>query len=502
MKNKHVTDILFSDLDSPQKKPWYFRKAILFSVFFSIGWLAFVVSYLSASRWWLARFDAAPAELVGNLGGLLLPMVVVWLMSAYFDRSEQLAEESRILQSYLNELVYPTEEGAVYTKTLTDALRAQIKEFRGVFADVTEQTENVRSELRGWISDLGKIINHVDAQTVASIREVAAHIQTLAQATQAANEQTTDAAALFSEQAQILTRVSGQTVQAMGQLTGQMGSRTEEFGNIAHAIENSGDRLDRALTQATQVSAAMQAGSAQIEKVISGYEATTKQQNTRVLTNLEKILTLFRSHGAILEQEVEKTVHKLGVAGSEFIGKAKILAAVSDDAASKAFLASNAFEKSADKIQNAAEWMQKELPAATRASAPARISADVLKDASDILETLQKFSVRLSRLWTPKAEEVLWAKYYAGDKTAFMRHIARALSASQSRKIREFIKKNADFKDAVTRYMRAFEQMTAQAGAAGADNMLVGVLVGSDVGRLYMVLADLLKEGKHAHKAG
>ena len=498
MKNNRVTDILFSDLDSPQKKPWYYRKAILFSILFSIGWLVFIMTYLPASRWWLARFDMAPAELVGNLGGLLLPMVVVWLMGAYFDRSEQLAEESRILQSYLNELVYPTEEGAVYTKTLTDALRAQIKEFRGVFADVTEQTENVRSELRGWISDLGKIINHVDTQTVASIREVAAHIQTLAQATQAANEQTVEAASLFSDQAQVLTRVSNQTVQAMSQLTNQMGTRTEEFGNISHAIENSGDRLDKALTQATHISTVMQAGSAQIEQVISGYEATTKQQNTRVLTNLEKILTLFRSHGAILEQEVEKTVHKLSVAGSEFIGKAKILAAVSDDAASKVFVASNAFDRSADKMQTAVDWAQKE------GFKPARAAdaADVLKDAAAILEALQTFSVDMTRIWTPKSEEPLRDKYYAGDKTVFMRHIAHAVHASKGKKFREFMKKNPAFKEAVTRYMRAFEQMTAQAGAAGVDNMLVGVLVGSDVGRLYMVLVDLLKEGKHAHKAG
>ena len=43
--------------------------------------------------------------------------------------------------------------------------------------------------------------------------------------------------------------------------------------------------------------------------------------------------------------------------------------------------------------------------------------------------------------------------------------------------------------------MQAFEQMTYEAKETAPDSPLLGVLVGSDIGRLYMVLAQIIKGG-------
>ena len=44
--------------------------------------------------------------------------------------------------------------------------------------------------------------------------------------------------------------------------------------------------------------------------------------------------------------------------------------------------------------------------------------------------------------------------------------------------------------------MAEFEGMTKAAKREGDNNLMIGVLIGSDVGRLYMVLADMIKKGK------
>jgi predicted metallo-beta-lactamase superfamily hydrolase len=118
---------------------------------------------------------------------------------------------------------------------------------------------------------------------------------------------------------------------------------------------------------------------------------------------------------------------------------------------------------------------------------------DLLTDATIILNRLQAFSVDMAHIFTPKSEDALWNKYYNGDKAVFMRHITKMITESQNKKITEFYRQNEDFRVTVGRYMSEFEEMTKKAQEGEESKLLMSVLIGSDVGRLYMVLADVLK---------
>ncbi|MBQ9738219.1 MAG: hypothetical protein IJV75_01725, partial [Alphaproteobacteria bacterium] len=238
----HSIDDLFSDMEKPMAPSFFQKKGAVFATFFSFIWLIFIADYLISSGWWANRGTLSPAEFIGGTCGLFLPIIIAVLVAAYFDRSAQLTYESKTLQSYLNELVYPTEEGAIYTKTLTDALRTQIKEFRAVFEQVQQQTNQVRNDLKGWISDLGTVINHVDTKTIESVREIASHIQALTNTTKLANEQAEQASALFAEQASILQKTTEQTANIVGKLSQSISMNVEEITNTAHAIETTNDR--------------------------------------------------------------------------------------------------------------------------------------------------------------------------------------------------------------------------------------------------------------------
>ena len=120
---------------------------------------------------------------------------------------------------------------------------------------------------------------------------------------------------------------------------------------------------------------------------------------------------------------------------------------------------------------------------------------DLLVEASAIVGQLQQFSVELAHLFSPKNEESLWKKYYAGDKAVFMRHLKEEIKATKAEKVRKLYRENVAFQSVVNHYMQAFEQMTYEAKETAPDNPLLGVLIGSDVGRLYMVLAEVIKGG-------
>ena len=124
---------------------------------------------------------------------------------------------------------------------------------------------------------------------------------------------------------------------------------------------------------------------------------------------------------------------------------------------------------------------------------PVKAPVDFLQNASVILDKLQTFSIDMAHIFTPKAEDMLWKKYYDGDKAVFMRYITRMINETQHKQIKDLYLNNEEFNQAITRYMREFEDMTKMVQNEDENKLLMSILIGSDIGRLYMVLADVLR---------
>jgi len=487
------------------KNEWWQNKYLWVSVFFSIGWLVFVVQYLSSSGWWRGRFDLAPGELVGGLGGLALPMVVFWLICAYFDRTDKMETEAQTLKSYLNELVYPTEEGAIYTRTLTDALRMQIKEFRGVFQEVNEETQAVRDDLKHWVRELSAVIKHANTKTVASIREIARHIQNIAAVTDVATKQSEKTSTLFSEQAAILDRVMGGTIKTTVGLSKTLENNAAEMRALVQELNQVNAQTTQSIASSTKVMQALDQSSAKIEESINLYETSARQQNARLFGNLEKVLSVFRAHGDLLEQEVSRTTTRLTGAENALKGQASALIKLTDQAVQRVDETKLVFNATKDELNTAvatfrteAENVVEKLTKANKVMLNTPVvqkakTGDLLQEAGTILSRLQDFSVDMAHLFEPKAEEELWERYYSGDKTVFMRHIRTELTPSKCKKMKELYEQNIGFKESVDKYMAAFENMTQMADKGDDSKLLMSIVIGSDVGRLYMVLANVLK---------
>lgn len=500
-------EVVFADMEKMKTKAFWEKKGFILSCLFAAVWLAFIWDYLAASGWWGNRYDLSPAELIGSFSGLLLPIVVMFLVTAYFDRSAQLADESKQLQSYLNELVYPTEEGAVYTKSLTDALRAQIKEFRTVFSQVNRETQTVRDELKQWINDLSQIMKRVDTQTMESVREVAGHIQNLTTMTEQANQQSAKTAQLFIEQADLLAQVVAQADDKMRALSGVLSNHTSDVQNMSHALETANERTAGALNTAGEIVMQMDTSSKKMESAIEQYEKEMSKHNARLFGNLEKVLAVFKKQGTLLDSEVQKMTNRIGVLADSLSGNTKGMMQTTANAIQELDGIDKRFETSAEKVEKVmtqvkqdVETVRKEMDenikkaTAVFPTARHQSQTDLLQDATVILDRLQGFSVDMAHIFTPKAEDALWKKYYDGDKAVFMRHITKMISNSQHKKIVNLYETNEDFRMAVTRYMAEFEGMTKKAQEGEESKLLMSVLIGSDVGRLYMVLADVLKE--------
>ncbi len=505
MKKNKKENLMLLNSDFEKKREWWQNRYFWVSAVFSFFWILFMIHYLSISGWWQNRFNMTPAELSGGLGGLALPMVVFWLVCAYFDRTDQLESEARLLKNYLNELVYPTEEGAIYTRTLTDALRLQIKEFRAVFQEVNNETQEVREDLKRWVRDLSAIIKHANTKTIASIREIGRHIQSIAQATELATQQASKASGVFSEQATILERVVGGTIQATTELSQSLGSNAADIRALIQEVNNMNMQTSQSVAKSEQVMQGLSQNSAKIEETINLYENSARQQNARLFGNLEKVLSVFRAHGDLLEQEVNKTASRLEAVEKALKTQASDMFKTADLAIQKTDEANVIFNATKDELKEALVSFQSEAATIvgqiekagkkmnTVPVVQAIRTGDMLKEANTILNRLQEFSVDMAHLFTPKAEEELWERYYNGDKTVFMRHIKSEISSGKFKKMKELYENNFGFRDSVDKYMAAFENITQIVDKGDESKLMMSIVIGSDAGRLYMVLADILK---------
>lgn len=115
-----------------------------------------------------------------------------------------------------------------------------------------------------------------------------------------------------------------------------------------------------------------------------------------------------------------------------------------------------------------------------------------LKDASYIIEKLETSSVDINRIFNPATEEEIWKKYYNGDSAAFVRHLSKTMTKQQVMAIREQFEKNLEFRTLVTRYLGEFETLISRARKNEHSGILLSVISGADIGKVYYILAKAL----------
>jgi ABC-type transporter Mla subunit MlaD len=438
-------------------KKRFIHKAQIIFIIVGLIWCSFVFNYLTVSGWWAGRANLSPMELMGGLSGLFLPLVVLFLISAYFDRNEYLENQGKSLRGYLEELIYPTEEGEVYTKELTKALREQIKEFRAVYDGVNKHTDDVRDNLQRWIEGLNKMVKTVDTQTVSVVQKLAEHVQKLAEITHQSNRQSQETTKLLSGQADVFNEVSQKTHQVMSGFTKELNQEIHEIKNIVHAFETAHQQIANTSESCTKIAKVLSDSGVQVAQAVENFGSVKEvvQQAGDVKKQIQQS-----------EKDLNQKAQSLKNVLSQIHGDMTVVA---------------------KGLQQHTQTLEKHL------DFKAEQKKDFLREASEITAKLQQFSISLAQLFSPKNEEELWSKYYAGDKAVFMRYLAQNIKTAKAQKIRQLFHQDTLFQSNVVNYMRTFEQMTHQASENASDSPLLAVLIGSEVGRLYMVLADILK---------
>jgi len=127
-----------------------------------------------------------------------------------------------------------------------------------------------------------------------------------------------------------------------------------------------------------------------------------------------------------------------------------------------------------------------------RAEREAREAHDMSRRVALIIDALNSTAIDISKILSNEPGDAAWAAYLKGDRGAFTRRAVRLLESGEAREIHRHYEDEPDFRDQVNRYIADFEMMLRGILATEGGSALGITLLSSDMGKLYVALAQAI----------
>src|SRR5690606_3111696 len=121
-----------------------------------------------------------------------------------------------------------------------------------------------------------------------------------------------------------------------------------------------------------------------------------------------------------------------------------------------------------------------------------QVDHDFTRRMALITESLNSSAIDLSKAFANDVTDTAWASYLRGDRGIFARRAVRLLDNQEARAIAEIYEDDGDFRETVNRYIHDFEAMLRSVLSTRDGNAMAVTLLSSDVGKLYVSLAQAI----------
>lgn len=131
--------------------------------------------------------------------------------------------------------------------------------------------------------------------------------------------------------------------------------------------------------------------------------------------------------------------------------------------------------------------------AQARERAEEQVGNDFARRMALITESLHSNAIDIGKALSSDIADTAWASYLRGDRGIFTRRAVRLLDNTEAREIAEIYDRDDHFREAVSRYIHDFEAMLRSVLSTRDGNALGVTLLSSDMGKLYVVLAQAIE---------
>lgn len=110
-----------------------------------------------------------------------------------------------------------------------------------------------------------------------------------------------------------------------------------------------------------------------------------------------------------------------------------------------------------------------------------------------LMESLNSTAIDVTKILSNEITDTAWTAYLRGDRGVFTRRAVKLLSKGEARHIAEHYGEEPEFREQVNRYIHDFESMLRRVLADREGSSLGVTLLSSDMGKLYVALAQAIE---------
>ena len=397
-----------------------------------------------------------------------------------------------------------------------DALGERIAALGRTFGMVAAQGHEAREALAGGIDALGEQLRNNREALEGTDHEIA---------------RLTDASVRLLELIQASAKQSGETLPNAMKASEERLLEIERRANDIHGL------LSEANATGERLSAGMNGIEDRTRAAMTGFDAFQQDfegTSQRQIDGIERLRDALVALTRDTEQFAERIEGDLGETIADLETKARAaLAAIEDEQDGRIqHLADTIGSRSAEQIErtliertddalaeldaarsrsnDAARDMTKHLReqlgrineltvnlesriAHARDQATDTIDGDFARRVALITESLNSNSIDIARALSSEVTDTAWASYLRGDRGIFTRRAVRLLDNAEVKEIAQLYDTDGDFHEHVSRYIHDFETMLRTLLSTRDGNAVSVTLLSSDMGKLYVVLAQALE---------
>ena len=127
--------------------------------------------------------------------------------------------------------------------------------------------------------------------------------------------------------------------------------------------------------------------------------------------------------------------------------------------------------------------------ARAREQAEEQVSNDFSRRTALIAESLNSNAIDIASALSNEVSDTAWASYLRGDRGIFTRRAVKLLDSGDARDVLDLYGQDVEFRDHVNRYIHDFEAMLRVLLSTRDGEALSVTMLGSDMGKLYVALA-------------
>lgn len=368
--------------------------------------------------------------------------------------------------SSLSERISEMEERTVRISAPASELERMVSELNRVLVEMSERLSGLHGDVQGPLSQ--------------ELLQRRSEFETLA----------SDARALFADFA--AAEASAGTLAApISQARQDLANSMAEMDTAREAVEATARRLEGDLGNA----------GAMLSELQREADDTAVGAASRLIEVLGRVREVAsqasRSVRETFDSVVGEAVESLEKASGDAIGRAVAtpveenigrIEAVGDRAAAAAQAAADRLARSLVSVAETSAAVEARVNEAGEFLETAQ-RRDLAEQSNLLIEALNSNAIDITKALSTEVTEAAWKQYLSGDQSVFARRGSRLVEASDAKDIARHYEEEPEFREAVRRYIHDFEAMLRRVMKDRQGNAMSVALLSSDVGRLYVALA-------------